>query len=92
VGEHPQNSGVVGERTLASGDFFTPSNRRDVSATREDRDYSGENPETPLLGGGEPPIIALGAALAHAIFAAVGACLLQLPMTPERVKAAAAKA
>jgi nicotinate dehydrogenase subunit B len=51
-----------------------------------------ENAETPALGGGEPPIIAMGAALANAIFDAVGARLLQLPMTPERVKAAIAKA
>jgi len=50
-----------------------------------------DNPETPALGGGEPPIIAMGAALANAIFDAVGARLLQLPMTPERVKAAVAK-
>jgi CO/xanthine dehydrogenase Mo-binding subunit len=50
-----------------------------------------DNPETPALGGGEPPIIAMGAALANAIFDAVGARLLQLPMTPERVKAAMAK-
>jgi nicotinate dehydrogenase subunit B len=51
-----------------------------------------ENPQTPSLGGGEPPIIALGAGLANAIFDAVGDRLLQLPMTPERVKAAVAKA
>jgi CO/xanthine dehydrogenase Mo-binding subunit len=50
-----------------------------------------DNPETPALGGGEPPIIAMGAALANAIFDAVGARLPQLPMTPERVKAALAK-
>jgi len=50
-----------------------------------------ENPEKPALGGGEPPIIAMGAALANAIFDAVGARVLQLPMTPERVKAAVAK-
>ena len=51
-----------------------------------------DNPETPALGGGEPPIIAMGAALANAIFDAMGVRLLQLPMTPERVKAAVAKA
>jgi isoquinoline 1-oxidoreductase len=50
-----------------------------------------DNPETPALGGGEPPIISMGAALANAIFDAVGARVLQLPMTPERVKAALAK-
>jgi len=47
-----------------------------------------DNPQMPSLGGGEPPIVAMGAALANAIFDAVGARLLQLPMTPERVKAA----
>ena len=40
------------------------------------------------LGGGEPPIICMGAAIANAIFDAVGARALELPMTPERVKAA----
>jgi isoquinoline 1-oxidoreductase len=43
-------------------------------------------------GGGEPAIILMGAAVANAIFDATGARLLQLPMTPERVKAALAKA
>ena len=47
-----------------------------------------DNPETPALGGGEPPIIAMGRRLANAIFDAVGARVLQLPMTPERVKSA----
>ena len=51
-----------------------------------------DNPDTRALGGGEPPIIAMGAALANAIFDATGARLLQLPMTPERVKAVVAKA
>jgi len=50
-----------------------------------------ENRDSAALGGGEPPIIAMGAALANAIFDATGARLLQLPMTPERVKAAATK-
>lgn len=47
-----------------------------------------ENPGSPALGGGEPPIIAMGAALANAIFDATGARVLQMPMTPARVKAA----
>jgi nicotinate dehydrogenase subunit B len=51
-----------------------------------------DNPETAALGGGEPPIITIGAVLANAIYDAVGARVLQLPMTPERVKAALAKA
>ncbi len=51
-----------------------------------------DNPEMPALGGGEPPIIAMGAALANAIFDAVGGRVRQLPMTPERVKEALPKA
>ena len=50
-----------------------------------------DNRESPALGGGEPPIIGMGAAVANAIFDAVGARVLQLPMTPARVKAALAK-
>jgi isoquinoline 1-oxidoreductase len=49
-----------------------------------------DNPQMAALGGGEPPIIAMGAALANAIYDAVSARLLQLPMTPQRVKAALA--
>jgi nicotinate dehydrogenase subunit B len=51
-----------------------------------------ENAESPAMGGGEPPIIAMGAAIANAIYDAVGVRLVQLPMTPERVKAALSKA
>ncbi len=39
-------------------------------------------------GGGEPPIICMGAVIANAIYDATGARLLQLPMTPARIKAA----
>jgi nicotinate dehydrogenase subunit B len=39
-------------------------------------------------GGGEPAIICMGGVIANAIFDAVGARVLQLPMTPERVRAA----
>ncbi len=46
------------------------------------------NPDTPALGCGEPPIVNMGAVIANAIYDAVGARLLQLPMTPARVKAA----
>jgi CO/xanthine dehydrogenase Mo-binding subunit len=49
-----------------------------------------DNPETPALGGGEPPIIAMGATLANAVFDATGKRLTELPMTKERVKAALA--
>jgi CO/xanthine dehydrogenase Mo-binding subunit len=47
-----------------------------------------ENPELPPKGGGEPAIICMGGVLATAVFDATGAKLLQLPMTPDRVKAA----
>ncbi len=47
-----------------------------------------DNPQTNALGGGEPPIIAMGAALANAVYDATGKRLLELPMTQERVKAA----
>jgi isoquinoline 1-oxidoreductase len=42
--------------------------------------------DSPPQGGGEPPIICMGALIANAVFDATGARLLQLPMTPERVK------
>jgi isoquinoline 1-oxidoreductase len=45
-------------------------------------------PESPAQGCGEPAIVPLGAAVANAIFDAVGARVRQLPMTPVRVKAA----
>jgi CO/xanthine dehydrogenase Mo-binding subunit len=51
-----------------------------------------DKPQSAPLGGGEPPIIAMGAALANAIFDASGGRVLQLPMTPERVKAALVEA
>ena len=44
--------------------------------------------DTPPQGGGEPPIICMGAVIANAIYDAVGARLYDLPMTPARVKAA----
>ncbi len=46
------------------------------------------NDELPPKGGGEPPIVPVGAAVANAIFHATGARLYQFPMTPERVKEA----
>ncbi len=49
-------------------------------------------PDVPPQGGGEPAIVPLGAAVANAIFDAVGARLNRLPMTPSRVKAAIAAA
>lgn len=50
-----------------------------------------ENQETPPQGGGEPPIVAVAAMIGNAIFDATGARLYDLPMTPERVKAALAR-
>jgi len=44
----------------------------------------------PAHGGGEPAIIVVGAVVANAIHDATGARLLQLPMTPERVRKAIA--
>jgi isoquinoline 1-oxidoreductase len=45
-------------------------------------DAKNENPQ----GGGEPAIITMGAVIANAIFDAVGARVLQLPLTAERIK------
>lgn len=39
-------------------------------------------------GGGEPAIVPVGAAIANAVFDATGARLLEMPMTPARVKEA----
>ncbi len=47
-----------------------------------------KNDELAPQGGGEPPITTTGAVLANAIFDAVGVRMFQLPMTPERIKAA----
>lgn len=47
-----------------------------------------DNPGLPAQGCGEPPITTSGAVLANAIYDAVGARLLQLPMTPARILAA----
>ncbi len=49
-----------------------------------------ENREVPASGCGEPPIVNMGAVIANAIYDASGARLLQLPMTPARVKEALA--
>lgn len=44
-----------------------------------------DNPDLPAQGLGEPPVVAIGAALANAVFDTTGARMVQLPMTPERV-------
>ncbi len=47
-----------------------------------------KNDELSPKGGGEPPIVPMGAVVANAIFDATGARLYQFPMIPERVKEA----
>jgi CO/xanthine dehydrogenase Mo-binding subunit len=47
-----------------------------------------DNPDIPPQGCGEPAITTVGAALANAIFDAIGARVYTLPMTPERILAA----
>jgi isoquinoline 1-oxidoreductase len=49
-----------------------------------------DNQAVPASGCGEPPIVTMGAVIANAIYDATGARLLQLPMTPSRIKAAVA--
>lgn len=51
-----------------------------------------DRPEAPASGCGEPPIVNMGAALANALHDALGVRLLRLPMTPERIRKALAKA
>jgi CO/xanthine dehydrogenase Mo-binding subunit len=46
------------------------------------------NTTMPAQGGGEPAIVVMGALIANAIHDAVGVQMLQLPMTPDRVKKA----
>jgi nicotinate dehydrogenase subunit B len=48
--------------------------------------------DSPPQGGGEPSIILMGPVVANAVFDATGARVYQLPMTPDRVKAAIQKA
>lgn len=50
-----------------------------------------ETPGAPAQGCAEPPVVTVGAVLANAIFDATGARVLQLPMTPARVKQALAQ-
>jgi CO/xanthine dehydrogenase Mo-binding subunit len=46
------------------------------------------HPEMPALGGGEPSIVPVPAAIANAIFDAVGIRLREIPLTPARVLSA----
>ncbi len=47
-----------------------------------------DNPEMAPQGGGEPAITAMGAVIANAVYDAIGVRFFELPMTPDRVKAA----
>jgi nicotinate dehydrogenase subunit B len=47
-------------------------------------------PEEPSLGAGEPATVTVAAAVANAVYAATGARLRRVPVTPERVRAALA--
>jgi isoquinoline 1-oxidoreductase len=49
-----------------------------------------DNPGLEPQGGGEPPIVNMGAVIANAVFDATGARLYRLPITPARLKAALA--
>jgi isoquinoline 1-oxidoreductase len=51
-----------------------------------------DNPGLAAQGCGEPPITTMGAVIANAIYDAVGARVLQLPMTPARILEAIKKA
>jgi nicotinate dehydrogenase subunit B len=45
----------------------------------------------PPQGGGEPAIVIMGGVVGNAIYDAIGARLIQLPMTPERIREAMSK-
>jgi CO/xanthine dehydrogenase Mo-binding subunit len=49
------------------------------------------NPTLAPKGGGEPAIVCMGGVLATAVYDATGSKMLQLPMTPQRVKRALEK-
>ena len=51
-----------------------------------------ETPGKPAQGCAEPPVVTVGAVLANALYDLTGARVFQLPLTPERVKQALAKA
>ena len=50
-----------------------------------------DSPDLAAQGGGEPAIVNMGAVIANAVFDATGTRMMQLPMTPARVKAAMSK-
>jgi isoquinoline 1-oxidoreductase len=51
-----------------------------------------DNPGIPPRGCGEPAITSMGGVIANAVYDAIGVRLFELPMTPERVKAALQRA
>jgi isoquinoline 1-oxidoreductase len=53
--------------------------------------YIIDKPNTDPQGGGEPAIVVMGGVLANAIHDAIGVRVYQMPMTPERIKAAIKK-
>ena len=69
----------------------TPTRSRASPGCPRSRPCSSTPPDDPPQGGGEPAIIVMGAVVANAIFDAVGARVLRLPMTADRVKAAMPK-
>jgi isoquinoline 1-oxidoreductase len=50
-----------------------------------------DNPEMPPQGGGEPAVTSMGGVIANAVYDAIGVRFFELPMNPERVKAALKK-
>jgi CO/xanthine dehydrogenase Mo-binding subunit len=48
--------------------------------------------DSPPQGGGEPATIGVGAMIANAVFDAVGARVLRMPMTPKRIRQAVEEA
>jgi len=45
-----------------------------------------DNPDMPAHGGGEPPIVNMGAVIANAVYDHSGFRLLRFPMTPKRIR------
>jgi nicotinate dehydrogenase subunit B len=62
-----------------------------ISWTPEIEVVFADKQHEPPQGGGEPSVVAIGGAIANAVFDATGARLYRLPITPERVLAALEK-